>query len=251
MEAEKIGTLGDRIANRIVRHFPKCKQSLNTDVPIISFSFDDAPVQAGDIGAKILEEEGARGTFYISGRLASEKPQEFLSAERCRDLAERGHEIACHTYAHRKLRGFRGTTLQEDLQRNEQFLDQIAPSKAARNFAFPYGMASPLHQGLLRKSFRTSRSIMPGINRGSVDLWNLAAVELRPDPYFLSSAETYMTEALKNPGWLIFFTHDVSDDPSFFGCPTDAFRQLVTRAAKSGAKIMSVEQAADYFKLPA
>jgi peptidoglycan/xylan/chitin deacetylase (PgdA/CDA1 family) len=247
---EKIGTLGDRIANRIIRHFPGPRVALKTDRPIVSFTMDDAPIDAWAVGAKVLEDHGARGTFYIAGRFATDEPDKFISIDQCRDLHERGHEVACHTYEHQKLSAFSRRDLIADLERNAHLLQSAAPTSARRNFAFPYGMASPKHQPLLRKTFRTSRSVIGGINRGLVDPMNLAGVELRPDAAFLDRAKAALTEVLVNPGWLVFFTHDISDQPSFYGCPTKVFQELLSQAIDGGAQVLTVDKAADYFNIP-
>jgi hypothetical protein len=105
-------------------------------------------------------------------------------------------------------------------------------------------MASPVMQPLLRRRFRTARGIMPGINRGSVDPYNLAAVELRADQNYLDAADHWLEDVLQKGGWLIIFTHDVSRTPSFYGCPEDRFQSLVRRAVSGGAKIMTVDAAA-------
>lgn len=64
---QKIGTLADRINNRLVRYFPGPTVQVEAASPIVSFTFDDVPESSWTNGARILEEEGARGTFYISG----------------------------------------------------------------------------------------------------------------------------------------------------------------------------------------
>lgn len=248
--ADKIGTLGDRIANRIVRHFPWQQVVIETKVPIVSFTFDDAPKEAGSIGASVLEDHGARGTFYISGRLAGEESNQFLTAAECETLAQRGHEIASHTFEHRKISRFDSEALMADLARNDLFLQEIAPIQTRRNFAFPYGMASPRHRKALSQTFRTSRSVLPGINRGLTDISNLAGVELRPEQSYLDIADAALEDVMRQPGWLVFFTHDVSDKPSKFGCHTDVFRVLVGRAQSMGAAIMTVDAAADHLNLP-
>jgi hypothetical protein len=99
-------------------------------------------------------------------------------------------------------------------------------------------------QPLLRRRFRTTRGIMPGINRDSVDPHNLAAVELRADQSYLDAADRWLEDVLQKGGWLIIFTHDVSPTPSFYGCPEDRFQGLVRKAASGGAKIMTVDAAA-------
>jgi len=41
-------------------------------------------------------------------------------------------------------------------------------------------------------------------------------------------------------GWLIFATHDLSGDPSPFGCTPDFFEQVVQWSVESGARILPV-----------
>ncbi len=37
-----------------------------------------------------------------------------------------------------------------------------------------------------------------------------------------------------DPGWLVFYTHDVSDTPTEFGCKPETFERLVSHAVKAG-----------------
>jgi peptidoglycan/xylan/chitin deacetylase (PgdA/CDA1 family) len=242
-----IGTLIDRINNRLVRHFPGPAVWIDPAEPIVSFTFDDVPKSAWTAGARILEEEGVRGTFYISGAFidADDEGREMISAGGCADLTAKGHELGCHTYSHQKLPDFSKSTLRADLDRNEKALAQFDGTEKLRSFSFPFGVASPFRQPELRRRFKTSRGIMPAINRGKTDPFNLAAVELRPDQSYLEAADYWLSDVLQNRGWLIFFTHDVSPKPGVFGCPDDKLRDLVRTAKAGGAKIMTVEAAAD------
>lgn len=242
---ERIGTFSDKIGNRLVRYFPGPAVNVQTSVPIVSFTFDDIPENAWTNGARILEEEGVRGTFYVSGTFIDnpDADPKMISAAGCADLAAKGHELGCHTYSHHKLTTFSRQTLSDDLNLSDRTLQAFDKMSGKRNFSVPFGMASPRMQPILRDRFATSRSIMPGINRDEVDPHNLAAVELRPDPAFLSEADTWLSDVLRNPGWLVFFTHDVSDDPTFYGCTEDKLRQLVRTAKEGGAQIMTVDAA--------
>ncbi len=244
--AQKIGTFADRINNRLVRYFPGPSARIETSEPIVSFTFDDVPASAWTKGARILEEEGVRGTFYIAGVFINgrDERQEMISAEGCFKLAAAGHELACHTYSHRKLSSFSRRGLEEDLDHNDSVLGSFDEKRHSRNFSVPFGMASPLMQPLLRRRFRTVRGIMPGINRGSIDPHNLAAVELRSDQNYLDAADRWLDDVLQNGGWLVIFTHDVSSAPSFYGCPEGRFQGLVRRATSGGAKVMTVDAAA-------
>lgn len=242
---QKIGTFADRINNRLVRYFPGPAARIETSEPIVSFTFDDVPASAWTKGASILEDEGVRGTFYIAGVFidSHDKQQEMISAKGCFELAAAGHELACHTYAHRKLSSFSRRGLEEDLDRNQSVLGSFDQNRDRRNFSVPFGMASPVMQPLLRRRFKTARGIMSGINRGSIDPYNLAAVELRPDENYLDAADLWLEDVLQNGGWLIIFTHDVSTTPSFYGCPEDRLQKLVRRAVSGGAKVMPVDAA--------
>ena len=70
--------------------------------PILSISFDDAPLTSTTTGADILESRGVSGTYYASAGLAgTEAPMGVCaSAEDYLRLSAAGHEIACHTSSH-------------------------------------------------------------------------------------------------------------------------------------------------------
>lgn len=97
-------------------------------------------------------------------------------------------------------------------------------------FLHPFGMASPLMQPMLRRRFRTARGIMPGINRGSIDPHNLAAVELRPDPNYLDAADRWLDDVLQNGGWLVILP---------MMC---RLRQAFTVARKTGFRVSCVRR---------
>ena len=75
---------------------------INTQTPLISFTFDDFPRSALLTGGAILKRFGLTGTYYASfglmGKEASTSPM-FL-AEDIGALLELGHELGCHTFAH-------------------------------------------------------------------------------------------------------------------------------------------------------
>lgn len=66
----RIGPLVDRLANRAIWKLARSRRLLETDVPLVSFTFDDVPDSALGAGAAVLEKYEARGTFYIAGGLA-------------------------------------------------------------------------------------------------------------------------------------------------------------------------------------
>src|ERR1700730_17337813 len=117
----------DRIATRLVRHFPGPRQPITRARPVVSFTFDDVPETALTNGAGILEAHEARGTFYVSGGLSGRDDYgcSMLSGEGYGELAARGHELACHTFSHASVRTFSVKRLAEDLDRNARYLADV------------------------------------------------------------------------------------------------------------------------------
>lgn len=241
----RIGGLTDRLANRWVRHLPGPRRPAATSRPIVSFTFDDVPDSAWINGAPILERAGARGTYYIAGSLAgtAEPGRTLVSPQGCADLAARGHELGCHTFSHKRLADFTLAQLAADLDANGEFLSRCDGRRGPRNFAVPYTMSWPPAQAMLRERFATSRGGLPGINRGHVDPHNLFAVELRHADFSLERFTSMIEDLVRNPGWLVFFTHDISETPTRYGLTPAQFAALVDLAAKS-CTIATVDEAA-------
>ena len=61
-----------RVSNRLARHLRAAPFRLHNTSPMVSFTFDDIPKTAATVGASIVEEYNARGTFYVSGGLVDQ-----------------------------------------------------------------------------------------------------------------------------------------------------------------------------------
>src|SRR5438874_10230057 len=88
-----------RNASRFVFRRPL---AIRTQVPLISFTFDDFPRSALAAGGAILNRYGLSGTYYISfGLLGKNSPSgPICVTDDLRELGERGHELGCHTFSH-------------------------------------------------------------------------------------------------------------------------------------------------------
>lgn len=241
----QIGGLIDRIANRFVRLAPSPRHDIAPPRPIVTFTFDDAPVSALHHGAAVLEARGVRGTYYIAGSMVDGTPAEWMPISRqgCEELAHRGHELACHTFSHRRLRDLNRRELEQDLDSNRVFLDGIAANDGPRNFATPYTMMWPPAQSTMRKRYRSARSGYPGINRLGTDLHNLRAVEIRNHSERHGGLRRWIDAVASNPGWLIFFTHEVASNPGLYGCTPDELDGLVAYAQKRGCEVLTMSTA--------
>src|SRR5262245_48076641 len=119
-----IDNLIDRLSNRAIWQMAPRWRTIETEVPLVSFTFDDVPHTALHHGATILEKYDLHGTFYIAGGLAGrvEEDRTLISPEDCHALWQRGHEIGCHTYSHDRVRALTGELLAQDLDRNADYL---------------------------------------------------------------------------------------------------------------------------------
>jgi hypothetical protein len=59
----------------------------------------------------------------------------------------------------------------------------------------------------------------------------------------LHSVKNVIDRNASSRGWLIFATHDVTDQPSPYGCSREFFEKVVEYAADSGALILPVGKA--------
>ena len=182
---------------------------------MVSFTFDDAPISAATVGAAMLEEYDARGTFYIAGGLVDSWSGHWtgVSADDIVGLHRRGHEIACHTFSHTRTTDLTADAMAAELENNRRYLLALDPSIRIENFAYPYGTGSVLRKRQLGEAFRSSRGILPGVNSGTVDLQYLRAMPAdRPGRSTADGIDRAFDEAVARNGWLIFYSHDVEDD---------------------------------------
>lgn len=242
---EAMGSLIDRVSNRLIWKMAPRTRTVATDVPIVSFTFDDVPDTALTHGAAILEKYDAHGTFYIAGGIEGlvEPDRTLISREGSLELFRRGHEIGCHTFAHRRVRSY-GSALADDLDKSARYLRGIGIPRPATSFAFPYNAAWPPARRELASRYRTCRGAGEAINRGAVDPLMLQAVEIRQPEEHAHGLTCWIEEVVNNPGWLIFFTHDITETPTPFGCTPGTFEHLVRHAHQRGCRILTIEAAA-------
>jgi len=234
-----------RVGNKLARHLRVSPAALNNSRPMVSFTFDDAPISAATRGAAMLEEYNARATFYISGRLVDAWSGNWtgVSADHIIGLHRRGHEIACHTFSHARATDLTEAAMAAELEKNRGYLLGLDPSIKIENFAYPYGTGSVLRKRQLGKAFHSSRGILPGVNSGTVDLQYLRAVPLIEHQIDRDGIDRVFDEALANNGWLIFYGHDVEATPSPYGCSPELLRHALEAAARRKILALNVADA--------
>ncbi len=238
------------MASRFLARQSRSKvQTLRNAPPIVTFTFDDVPASACELGAGILEKYGARGTFFVAGgncgTTTAAGPAR-ASIDQLRAVWSNGHEIGCHTYSHPTVRCMSFDEIDVELDRNQSVLRKIDSSIAVRNFAYPYGDLSIRTKRYLEDRFDSCRAGHPGINSGLADLGSLNAWPLENATLDRAKIAALIAETVQTNGWLIFCSHDVTEPPNRYGVSPDLLEWTVSTAKDAGCLLMTVADSLNF-----
>jgi peptidoglycan/xylan/chitin deacetylase (PgdA/CDA1 family) len=239
---EKLAGRVNRASVRLVR--TRTMRMVN-ERPIVSFTFDDFPKSAVRNGASILERRGVAGTYYVSGSLngATVDGIEYYELADVRRLVDNGHEIGCHTASHLHVPHVARARLLEDIAANAEFLREHFGDLQTTTFAFPFGELDLPSKLLLQGRFAACRSTLPSVNRRLADLGALRAERLYSRMTDVDAVRSLIEGSAQPTSWLVFYTHDVDDDPSPYGCTPALLEAAVDSAIAAGCRILPVRNA--------
>ena len=249
----RYAALRGKASRFLARNVAREKLAMCNTVPLVSFTFDDAPETACVEGARLLERYQARGTYYISGGGCGEISPggRLATAAQISSLAANRHEIGCHTYQHTAVSATDTDALGAELERNRHFLQSLGGGIVVRNFAYPYGDLSFGAKRYLETQFDSCRSLLPGLNAGSADLGALKVCELQNSTIDRRGVRDVVVETVRRTGWLIFVSHDVGERPSRFGISPDLLEFALESARAAGCRLVTVQDALRLSNTPA
>jgi peptidoglycan/xylan/chitin deacetylase (PgdA/CDA1 family) len=240
-----LARIGSKVSRFMARNIATKTLAMRNDRPMVTFTFDDAPVSACTTGAAQLQQYLARGTFYISGGgcglMSPGGP--LATAEQLQELYVAGHEIGCHTFSHAAVAAVGRNALVAELERNRTFLQEVHHDLVVRNFAYPYGDLSFRAKQCLETHFDSCRSLRPGVNAGVIDLGALKSCELQNSSIGREGILDTIAATVRQNGWLIFVSHDVHNQPSQFGVSPDLLDFALNTARTAGCQLVSVRDA--------
>lgn len=213
--------------------------------PLLTFSFDDAPLTAATTGADILEAHGYKATYYISAGLMGEDSHFGLYADAAhiKNLSDRGHEIACHTLLHIDCGRATASDIALSVDENQTLIRSLG-LPPLETFAYPYGDVSPQAKKVLKTRYAASRALHHGLITTGTDLNQTPAVGIEGDNG-RTLALDWMQRALNTPqSWLVLYTHDVRENPSPWGCTPDTLRVLAATAEQLGFEVVTFNEGA-------
>ena len=245
--------IGAKLRRRWTRLVAKRERLVDLDHGVVTFTFDDFPKSAADFGARALEKRGWRGTYYASAVYAGGQNHHgaLFDAGDIQRLEAAGHEIGCHTYGHLDCAGAPVERALADVRCNARALKAMGLEGEITSFAYPYGEAQPAAKRALSNWFDTLRGIEAGVNRGRTDFNQLKSTPLDGGQAGIERAVEAAGSLVAHPGWLIFYAHDICDEPSEWGCTPDQFEQVLEAVKASGAEVLTMREAARRMGAPA
>jgi peptidoglycan/xylan/chitin deacetylase (PgdA/CDA1 family) len=214
-----------------------CTRPAKIDWPggVVSFTFDDFPRSAWVDGGAILEQYDRRGTYYTAMGLAGSESNlgPMFELDDLRAAHARGHEIASHTFSHRDCARVPPREIAAEIDENAAAISQALDGAAVTNFAYPFGGVSLSAKHALARRFASCRGTGRGLNRGTIDLADLLGTSLYSTTFDHDRLCQLIDDARAESGWIIFYTHDVADAPSPFGCTPAQLQAIVAYAAKN------------------
>jgi peptidoglycan/xylan/chitin deacetylase (PgdA/CDA1 family) len=233
-------------ASRGAGHYiPTKPVAMHNRKPLVSITFDDVPESAFLNGARVLEQHGTHGTFYIAPGIlgTTDEHWRLINREQVAELNWRGHEIGCHTQAHVRVQQLGADAMARDIVNSRAELREICGNIPLNNFAYPFGVVSLPSKLRLQTAFQSCRGIYPGINHRVVDLALLRSHELYDRTIDLPRLERLLDETIACNGWLILYTHDVTENPSWIGCTPHLLSSAVEAVLARGIECTTVAQA--------
>jgi len=250
--SELMPGLWHRLSHVAARRLPLLGHCIAVTRPFVSFTFDDFPASAARIGAGLLERNGACGTFYAATDLI-DGPHDLWRMATREDIAAldaMGHEIGWHTHSHGLAWQYDASRLSEEYERSVRYLAGAAPQARFETFAYPFGIGCYWRKRQLSSMVRGARSVHPGVNRGWIDPGFLRAIDLSPHVTDMARIRALLDEAVRAPGWVIFFTHDVDDNPTRFGTTPGLLAAAIAAARDAGVPVAPVCEVLDQFGVP-
>jgi peptidoglycan/xylan/chitin deacetylase (PgdA/CDA1 family) len=234
-------TLTSLLARKLVRQPIR----LAGHKPVVSITFDDFPKNAWTQGGPVLARYGARGTYYTAGGFCgcTIDGTEFYDTRDLSALAAAGHEIGCHGFGHQPAPALTTEDLVADVARNREFLAPFLKGKPPASYAFPLGRVSPRTKRFYASRFASLRGTHCGVNVGRVDLAQLNVISLQARAWDQAAIEAAVQRVLQSNGWLILYTHDVSETPSHNGSTPGMLDWALERVAAARIEVLPVREA--------
>src|SRR2546429_713431 len=146
--------------------------AINTEIPIISFTFDDFPRSALLAGGAILKSLGLAATYYAAfGLMGKQAPTgAMFLPEDLKTLLRNGHELGCHTFSHCHSWETRTSVFEKSIIDNRIALGELIPGASFKTFSYPISPPRVRTKREVARHFACCRCGGQTFNVGTADL---------------------------------------------------------------------------------
>ena len=236
-----------KISRAFTRHINLKPFYGHSSEAIISFTFDDFPKSAATTAADILQRYNFSATYYCVGDFAGTVQDNIEQYDKndIVKLVEEGHEVACHTGSHLDCQSVSNNELSRNIEKNEKIIFEMCGQKPT-NFAYPFGQTGLISKLLAGNRFITARGISGGLNKNIYDFSQLKANQIYSGQNTIDEIRSLIKNAIDKKAWLIFYTHDVTENPSKYGCTPQFFEEVVKAVSDAKCKVLPIKHAVAY-----
>ncbi len=235
----------DQLRRRAARYLDLAPVTVAPPRGVFSLSFDDIPASAWTEAGPILAQHGVKATYYVCGGLAGRRnmDRDQFEVAHLQALHEAGHEVGCHTFAHTSVLRMSDEALRLSLDANAAWVAERLGGYRMTTFAYPFGDATVSAKRVIRRRFALGRGVRDGVNARREDRGLLKSIGLESRRLPGYDLDALMAETAASNGWLTAYGHDVSDDPTDYGCTPDDLDRVLTAAKAAGLEILPVAAA--------
>ncbi len=235
----------EKFNRQITARLPVKMVQNKSQKPIASITFDDFPHSAWRIGGKILAKYNAKATYYAVGEFCGKTIDGLAQFEEndLHEIVADGHEIASHTFDHNRVYIHSNDEIARLESENQTFFEKVLSDYSLSNFAYPYGEISPRTKMAYSELFASSRGIKDGINGKWFDLAQLKAIGIEKRHYDKARIDDFIAQAIDQNAWIIFFTHDIDENPSPYGATPQMLENTLASLKDKNIPIMTIKAA--------
>jgi peptidoglycan/xylan/chitin deacetylase (PgdA/CDA1 family) len=213
---------------------------------VASYTFDDFPETAYTIAGRMIEEAGARATYFANAEFMSQFVDgiSYYTPELLKEIHAKGHEIGCHGGEHVAL-GMKGPAFaRASASRNLAAMRQVLGEDfQMTSFAYPFGDVSPPVKWAMGRRYALCRGVQHGRNGPMVDLAQLRVASLEHRHWDEGRMAATIRDAKGKNQWLIFLSHDISENPTLYGSTPAIVGRSLELLASEGIPILTLKAA--------
>ena len=232
----------DQMRRRAARYLDVEAVNIAPPVGVFSLSFDDIPATAWTEAGPILAEHGVKATYYVCGGLAGGRnmDRDQFRVEHLQALHAAGHEVGCHTFGHTSVLRMDAAALKLSLDANAAWVGERLGGYEMTTFAYPFGDCTLSAKRTVRGRFALGRGVRDGVNAGREHRGLIKSIGLERRRLAGYDFEALMAETAASRGWLTAYAHDVSDDPTDYGCTPDDLDRVIRAAKAAGLEVLPI-----------